>query len=303
LLSSEAIRSIQVFVSVVEEQSFVGAARRLGITSSAVSKQVARLEERLGVRLLQRTTRSLSLTEEGLRYHRRCAAILGELEATDRDLASNDPNPRGLLRITAPTLLGQTFVASAVVEFLRLYPEVTIDLDLSDGLVDIVEASFDLAIRSGTQLPSSSLVAKKLAPHGLILCVSPEYLQEHGVPERPKDLERHHCLLRRGNARAEVWQLSGENGSCDITVNGRFYSNSRTVMFHAALAGCGIATLPRYFVDQALAEGKLVRVLPQHRLPDRFVYAVYAHRQPLSGKLRAFLDFISERAQAQLGTG
>jgi DNA-binding transcriptional LysR family regulator len=293
-------RAIQSFVSVAEARSFVGASRRLGITPSAVSKQVSQLEHRLGVRLLRRTTRTLSLTEEGTLYHQRCAATLAELEAAGEEASAHDPNPRGLLRITAPTLLGQAFVAPDLAEFQRLYPEITIDLDLNDELVDLVAGSFDIAIRTSAQLPSSSLVAKKLAPHEFILCASPRYL-ERGAPRRPADLLQHECLLRRGTERGLVWTLHGPGGAKEVLVTGHFFSNSRMAIFHAAVAGCGIAALPKYLVARSLREKELVQVLPSYRLPDRFVYAVYTHRQPLAGRVRVFLDYIAARAVLRLG--
>lgn len=302
MLGAELFRSTQAFVCVVEAQSFVGAARRLNITPSAVSKQVARLEQHLGVRLLQRTTRSLSPTEEGTQYHRRCAAILSDLEAANREAASNDPIPRGLLRITAPTLLGYAFVARVLSEFQARFPEVTVDLDLSDRMVDIVDEGYDVAIRSSAQLPSSSLVAKKLAPHEFIMCASPSYIRDHGEPKRPSDLSLHRCLMRRGTDRDDVWTMVGPTGPCDVAVHGHFYSNSRIAIHQATLAGAGVALLPHYLVDDAIKDGTLVHILPDYRLADRWVYAVYAHRQSLPGKLRAFLDFISERAPELLGT-
>lgn len=301
MLRPELFRAIQSFVAVADARSFVGASRRLGISPSAVSKQVSRLEQKLGVRLLRRTTRTLSLTEEGTLYHRRCSATLAELEAAEEEVSSHDPSPRGLLRITAPTLLGQAFVAPDLAEFQRLYPEITVDLDLNDELVDLVAGSFDVAIRTSAQLPSSSMVAKKLAPHEFILCASPRYLEKRDVPRRPADLLQHECLLRRGTERGFVWTLHGPSGPKEVMVTGHFFSNSRMAIFHAAVAGCGVAALPKYLVARSLREKELVQVLPSYRLPDRFVYAVYTHRQPLAGRVRVFLDYIAERAALRLG--
>ena len=298
MVESETFRSIQSFVCVVEAKSFVGASDRLGITPSAVSKQVSRLEQRLGVRLLRRTTRSLSPTQEGTRYYERCAATLHELEDAEQEVSASDPAPRGLLRITAPTMLGQALVAACLGEFQRRHPEIIVDLDLDDEMVDLVAGSFDVAIRTSVQLPSSSMVARKLAPHAFILCASPRYLEEHGTPRRASDLTQHRCLVRKG---VDVWPLAGPGGTRDIKVTGHFVSNSRMAIFHAAVAGCGVAALPRYLVDRSLREGDLVQVLHSYRLPDRFVYAVYTHRQPLSGRVRVFLDFIAEEAAERLG--
>lgn len=298
MLESDAFRAIQSFVCVVEAKSFVGAARRLGITPSAASKQVSRLEQRLGVRLLQRTTRSLSLTEEGRRYHERCATIFADLEDAEQEASSSDPTPRGRLRITAPTLLGQALVAPGLGEFQRRHPEIVVDLNLNDEVVDLVAGSYDVAIRAAVQLPSSSMVARKLAPHEFILCASPRYLEERGIPRRPADLPDHHCLIRKG---IDVWHLAGPTCTREVEVKGRFVSNSRMAIFHAAVAGCGVGALPRYLVDRALREKELVQVLPSYRLPDHYIYAVYPHRQPLAGRLRVFLDHIAEYAAERLG--
>jgi DNA-binding transcriptional LysR family regulator len=297
----EGLMPLVVFVRAVEDKGFSAAARRLGLTPSAVSKQVAHLEERLGTRLLRRTTHHLSLTEAGSVFYQHCQRVLGELEDARLAVAALDARPRGTLRIAAPAVLGEVHVGAAAAAFQESFPEVQVELEASDRVVDLVEEGFDAAVRIAGTLKDSALVVRRLAAEERVLCASPFYLQRAGRPRSPEDLAHHECLLFKPGRVVREWQLQGPEGTSSVKVQGRFVANNHLVLRQAALLGRGIANLPRYLVLEELRSGALVSLLAEHPVTHRHIYLVYPHRQLTPPKVRAFADFLARYFQRILG--
>lgn len=286
--------TLETFVRIVEAGSFVAAAGRLGISPAMASRHVQALEDRLGTRLLNRTTRRLSLTEAGAAYYERCQQVLRDVEEMDLSVASDVQQPRGLLRVNAPVVFGTRHLARVLAEYEARYPEVAIDLTLNDRFIDLVEEGADLAIRMGT-LTESTLVARRLFPVRLALCASPTYLRRHGEPRTLEDLARHNCLgytYTRGGTEVE---LVGPEGRVVVPFRGTLRANHGEVLYQAALDGLGIVLQPTFISGEALADGRLRPVLPQYCTPELSGYAVFLSRKYLSAKVRTFVDFLAER--------
>jgi DNA-binding transcriptional LysR family regulator len=291
----EQLDAMAIFARVVEAESFSGAARALGLSKSAVSKQVSRLEDRLGLRLLNRTTRRLSLTEGGATFYQGCQRVVAEAEAAEQAVTHLASAPRGRLRVNAPMSFGVRHVSPALPEFLTRYPELTIDLALNDRVVDLVEEGFDLGIRIG-RLTDSSLVARRLAPNRAVLSAAPGYLEARGMPRRPAELESHACLIYSYQATGEGWRLAGPEGERHFKVSGPLRVNNGAAILAAACGGLGVALLPCFICGEDLRAGRLVRVLPDWEAPpDSAVSAVYPAARHLSPKVRVFVDFLAER--------
>lgn len=288
----DPLDGIAAFARVVDSGSFSAAARRLTISKSAVSAHVARLERRLGVRLLNRTTRRLSLTEAGAAYYRHCARIVADAEAAEQAAGALQREPRGTLRVTAPDSFGWMHVAPAIPAFLERYPDLAIDITLSPAHVDLVDEKLDLAIRIGV-LDDPSLVVRKLAPSRLVLCATRAYLERHGVPREPQDLVRHNCLCTTLLPWGDEWRLAGKRGEVRVAVGGSLRSNSAEMLCAAAFEGTGIALLPTWAVYKALRTGALRRVLDAWEPPASAVYAVYPGNRLMSMKVRAFVDHLA----------
>lgn len=290
----DRLATMETFVRVVDAGSFVAAADRLGLSTAMVSRHVQELEERLGTRLLNRTTRKLSLTEAGAAYYERCQQVLRDIEEMDLSVAAEVQKPRGLLRVNAPVVFGTRHLARVMTEYERRYPEVSIDLSLTDRFIDLVEEGVDLAVRIGT-LTESTLVARRLFPVRLVLCASPEYLGRHGVPRTLDDLARHNCLgytYTRGGTEVE---LVGPEGPVVVPFRGTFRSNHGEVIHQAAIDGLGVALQPTFIVGDALADGRLRTVMPDYCAPELSGYAVFLSRKFLSAKVRTFVDFLAEK--------
>lgn len=284
-----------VFVKVVDAASFTAAARHFGMSPAMVSRHVQTLEERLGVRLLNRTTRHVSATEVGQNYYERCLRILSELEEADRAASDLQAMPRGLLRITASVSFGIHHLAPAIADYLAMYPDVSIELSLDDPYVDLLERRFDLAIRLG-RLADSSLMARKLCAVETVLCAAPEYLRTSGSPRTPRDLVRHSCLVYTYAMPQSVWRFAEHTGGEEVVhISGRFSSNSGDTLLTLALKGAGVILAPDYIVDDDLRTGRLIRLLPEYTTVETPVYAVYPHSRYLSAKTRTFIDFLAER--------
>lgn len=282
------------FIKVVDARSFTAAAARLGLSKSVVSRRLAELEDRLGARLLNRTTRKLSLTEVGQAFYERCTRIIADLEEAERAVGDLHGAPRGRLRLNAPVSFGRLHLAPAIVAFAESYPAIEIDVDLNDRYVDLLEDGYDMAVRIG-RLRDSSLVARKLAPCRRAVVASPAYLERFGVPETPEDLTRHNCLLYTNAPTAEQWQFGDGDNLRSVKVGGSMRANNGDLTCAAAVAGLGVAILPTFLCGAALATGDLVRLdLPLHA-PDTAVYAVYPQNRHLSSKVRAFVDFLAAR--------
>lgn len=281
---------LDIFARVVAARSMSAAGRELGLSPAVISKRIRRLEEVLGVRLLQRTTRQLALTEAGQGFHARVVSILASVEDAKAWVASGASSARGLLRVSAPTSFGRMHVAPHLGPFLDAHPEVRIDLVLSDSFADLVAGGFDLAIRIG-ELPDSSLVAKRLAPNHRVLCASPAYLARYGTPQTLADLSRHALLVHN----ADHWRLEGPGGVETIRVDGRLRTNSSEVVREAALAGLGIALRSTWDVGPDLKSGRLVHLLPAWSGGRRIaVHAVYPSRRHLEQKVRVFIAHLTE---------
>jgi DNA-binding transcriptional LysR family regulator len=283
-----------VFAKVVESASFAAAARHFDMSPAMVSKHVRTLEERLGVRLLNRTTRRVSATEVGQDYYERSLRILTDLEDAERAAGDLQTAPRGLLRVTTSVSFGSRRLAPAIADYLAAYPDVSIDMSLHDNYVDLLEERIDLAIRLG-QLSDSSLIARKLCAVEMIACASPGYLAANGTPQKPRDLIKHNCLIYT-YAASRAWTFTDRSGKDEIIrVTGRVSGNGGDALLALAVKDAGVALAPDYLVCDDLAAGHLVRLLPDYTMPDIPVYAVYPHSRFLSAKTRTFIDFLATR--------
>jgi DNA-binding transcriptional LysR family regulator len=290
----DKLTSIRAFTRVVQHGNFAAAARELRLSRSAVSKYVIELERELGAQLLVRTTRSASPTENGQAYYERCIAILADLEEADRAVASLQSEPRGLLRINAPMSFGTLHLGRAVADFMEKYPELQIQLVLSDQQIDPVQEGFDVTLRIA-DLPSSSLIARKIAPAARVVCAAPSYLARRGLPKHPSELRDHDCLTYGYLATGNQWKLTGPDGDHWIQIPWTLCSNNGEVLRDAVVKGRGIALLPTFIVGADLQEGSLRSVLTDYRAPEISVYAIYPQTRHLSVKVRVFIDFLIER--------
>ncbi|MBT4890127.1 MAG: LysR family transcriptional regulator [Rhodospirillales bacterium] len=290
----DTLNSIKAFTKVVDSGSFTGAAKALGQTKSAVSKHVAQLEEHLGARLLNRTTRAVSPTEEGLAFHSRCLRILSDLEDAERSVADLHSTPRGTLRINAPVNFGGRYLADAVADFMKTHSELNVELDLNDRLVDVVDEGFDVVIRI-TSMPDSSLFARKISPFRRVICATPEYWRKHGKPEHPSELTNHNCLLYTYLLTGNEWSFDGPDGTFNVKITGSFKANNGDVLVSAASNGLGVLAAPTFIAHDAVKEGILEPVLMDYTETKASIYAVYPHSRHLSAKVRLFVDFLIER--------
>jgi len=284
------LNALVLFAKVVEKQSFVAAARALGVPKSTVSRKVAELEERLGARLLVRTTRAVRLTEAGRSYYDRATRIVADAEEAEALVRDAGETPVGHLRLTTTMAFAERAIAPRMTEFHRRYPRVTVEILATDRRVDLVGEGFDLAIRAGT-LDDSSLIARRLAPAGLMVVASPSYLAAHGTPTVIEDLRNHACLLLGTGIAGHQWPLTGPDGPLTVAVTGPLVANDIGILYRACVGGLGIARLPRFLIAEDLAAGRLVPVLPEASPADAGVYLVYPGGRKVPGKVRVFLDF------------
>lgn len=287
------LREIECFIAVADLGSFVKAAEALGISKAAVSRTVLELEARLGSRLMQRTTRRLSLTEAGALYLERCKQIVAALEEADDLLSSGNAKPTGLLRINAPLTFGVLHLAPLWPMFLERHPEISLDITLSDRIVDIIDEGYDMAIRIA-RLSDSTLVHRKLTSTSLHVCASPAYLDAHGTPAHPHELAQHQTISYSYNQSKDEWQFSGPEGPVSVRVSSRLHVNNGDSCVQAALGGIGITRQPTFMIDQHLRSGQLVSILEDYGSPELGIYAVYPSRTHLPAKMRAMLDFLTE---------
>ena len=285
-----SFHDFEVFARVVQTGSMSAAARELGFSPALISKRMKRLEERLGVRLMQRTTRQISLTEVGQGFYERVVVILASVEDAENYVTRRSDTVRGTLKVAAPTSFGRMHVAPYLNQLLEKNPGIEITLDLNDDFVDLVADGYDIAIRIA-ELKDSSHVARKLASNTRILCASPEYLKAHGEPKSIAELAEHQCLAA---ANQDVWRMTGPGGPVTIKPDGIMKTNSSEVVREAVLAGLGIAIRSTWDIGPELASGKLKIVLPHYRGSSNVgVYAIYPTRQYLPTKVRVFLDFLT----------
>lgn len=291
----DRLSAIEVFAAVVEEEGFTAAARQLDVSKSYVSKQISRLEDRLGVRLLNRTTRHVSTTGEGRAFYERCAQILDDLEEAERALTQAHSEPVGTLRMTAPMSFGNKYLAPAVGDFMCEHPDIKIDIHFSDRLVDIVEEGYDLAVRVG-QLQDSSLIVRRVAPTTGYVVGSPAYLNKFGHPRSPEELAEHRCLLYTYLRTGATWKLHDGGGrEVAVEVDGPMRANNGQALLEAARSGLGLVLTPDFIAAGALRSGVLERTLPDWHGDTGAVWALYPHRRHLSAKVRVFVDFLTER--------
>lgn len=290
----DRLASITAFLRVAETGGFSAAARRLSLSRARVSEQVQELENALGVRLLNRTTRQVGLTEIGRDYYERCSQILNELHEADQIAGALQVTPRGQLRVYCHQGLGR-FVAPSVTEFLVRHPEASVDLRTGDAMIDLVQDGFDLAV-SPFPLADSTVVKRRLAAVRLILCGAPAYLDRHTTPQRPADLTRHNCLRYAYAPYGDEWRfLDGDGDPAAVRVSGPLVTTSIETMRAAALAGIGLWMGPPFLVADLLASGALVPLLPGYRTPEFEIVALYPHRRFMTAKVRVFLDILVAR--------
>ncbi len=283
-----------VFVRVVDAESFSHAARALGLTPSAVSKLIGRLEDRLGVRLLNRTTRRLSLTEEGGAFYSRCVPILADIADAEAAVSDLHAEPRGTLKINASTAFAQYQVMPLIPDLLARYPEMQVQLTMTDSIVNLVEEGVDVAIRIGV-LSDSSLIARKLAPAKRVVVAAPSYLERMGTPKTPDDLDKHDCLTLSFESSLNRWEVKSAGGPRIIRVNGSFQSNNAVVLHQAALEGVGLFRAATFVVGPDIDAGRLIPVLQEYEPEaDANIYAVYPTARHLSPKVRVFVDTMVE---------
>lgn len=287
----DKFQEMRTFVAVVDAGSFVRGAEALNLSNTAVSRLVGDLEARLGVRLLHRTTRRLSLTQEGEIFHERCKHLLDGIAEAEAELSAHSGEVIGQLRINVPVTFGLMHLAPLWPAFMALHPKVLLDVTLADRLVDLVDEGYDLAVRIA-RLQESSLVSRQLTSTRMILCASPEYLRRHGVPEHPSDLAQHAVISYTLLAMGEHWSFEGPQGVVNVKVVPRMRTNSGDTCCAAAVQHQGIVLQPSFLVGTHLASGTLVEVLPQFRSLDLGVYAVYPTRKHLTPKVRALIDFL-----------
>lgn len=294
----DRFQSLAVFTKVVEQGGFARAAERLDLSTSAVSRHVSELEAHLGARLLNRTTRRLSLTESGQAFHERALQLLADLEEAEAAVAANALSPRGTLKLTCSITFGERHVAPAIADFSANYPELRFDVELSDRMVDLVEEGIDLAIRIGTT-GSQALIARRIGTTAMICCASPAYVKRHGSPAVPADLAGHRCLGYAYLASRDLWQFRDAAGvEHPVRIFGPVHANNGRFLAELALAGTGIAFEPDFIVGDDIRAGRLLQLLPGFAPPTSPIYAVYPSRRHLSAKVRAFVDFIATRFAA-----
>jgi DNA-binding transcriptional LysR family regulator len=286
------LNEILVFAKVIQAGSFVGAARELGMPKSTVSRKVSELEERLGARLLQRTTRKLSLTDAGRTYHQYAARVVTELEAAELAVTRMQEAPRGLLRVTMPLNFG--YFGPIVTSFLKRYPDVQVELVCTDRVLDLIHDGFDVALRTG-QLADSSLIARHLGTLKSFVVASPRFLKQRGTPQKPEDLAQFECVVFGAGSDRASWKLHKSGRTLTVEVRARLWVNDFDFLDEAARAGLGIAMLPAFRCVEPMRSHTLRRVLPDWCSPEIALHAVYPSTRHLSPKVKAFLDHLSEQ--------
>lgn len=295
----DKFQEMRVFTAVVDAASFVGASDVLNMSKAAVSRYVSDLEQRLGVRLLHRTTRKLSLTPEGEIFLARCREILSNIEASEEELSTRSLKASGLLKVSVPVSFGIRHLAPLWSEFLISHPQVALDVQLSDRITDLVDEGYDVAVRIA-HLPNSTLISRQLASTRLVLCAAPSYLKDRGTPQHPSDLSQHDVMGYSLMAMGDLWQFTGPDGPISAKVKPRMWTNNGDSCVAAAVKGAGIVLQPTFLIDQELASGKLVEILPQFRSAELGIYAVYPSRKFVQPKVKALVEFLTQKLASLL---
>lgn len=289
----DRLNSMTIFVQVVEKEGFTAASEKLGLSRAQISKSVMQLEKHLGARLLNRTTRRVSLTETGRIYYERCKLILNDIEEMEGVAGEQTSSPHGTLTLSAPTSFGILQLQKVIPEYIKHYPNVKISLSLADRFIDVVSEGFDVGIRIA-KLEDSSLIARKIAPCKQVFCASPEYLNKKGTPKVPIDLALHPCLVYSNDLKPDTWFLHGPEGIQSIKVSGPVCADNGDVLKEAAVAGLGVTLLPTFIVGADIKSGSLQQILSDYHPPEISVYAVFPSHRYLSAKVRTFVNFLSE---------
>jgi DNA-binding transcriptional LysR family regulator len=290
--------NLELFVKTIEVGNFSALGRQLHMAPSSISRQINTLEEELGVRLLQRTTRNISLTEAGQIYFERVSKILGDLEEAQSAITQLQVSPKGVLRLNVAIPFGERNIVPLIPEFLTMYPDLKIDLVLEDRSIDLVEERVDLAIRIG-RLDDSSIVARKLAENQFVVCASQQYFETHGLPDTPDDLTHHNCIVNKNIPNSDTWQFRDGKSTQNISVSGNFLANTGGALYRAMLSDLGIAVLPTWFVGEDIKQGTLQVVLEDYEvnlpaMTDSAIYALYPAGEYLPPKVRVFIDYLIE---------
>ncbi|PWT70784.1 MAG: LysR family transcriptional regulator [Proteobacteria bacterium] len=287
----DRLEAMQMFVRIVETGSFSAVARELGTTQPTISKQLTALEQRVKTKLLNRSTRSLSLTDSGASFYERCKQIIEEVQEAEGALGRLQATLTGTLHLNSSIALGQLFLTPLMLKFQNLYPDLTVELSLNDRIIDLVEEGVDLAVRLG-RLADSSLVARRLGSTRRLLCATAGYLEEHGEPRRPEDLSEHNCLLYLYLSSGNEWIFKGADGEIHVRVQGNFKANNAYAIREAVLAGVGIALLPDWMVHDQVDRGEVKPLLPEFATQPLEINAVYPSSRHLSAKVRTLIDFL-----------
>ena len=289
----DRFQEMSIFRAVVDAGSFTQAAERLGLSKAVVSRSVTQLEARLGVRLLHRTTRRLSVTQEGSTFHARCGSLLAELDEAEAEITARSGQARGLLRVAAPLSFGVAHLAPLWGEFMARHPQVQLDISLNDRLVDLVDEGFDLAIRIG-RLADSSLISRPLAHTRLILCASPRYLRRAGTPRAPQDLARHAVLAYSLFSSGNLWTLQRDTEQVQVRITPRLITNNGDTCLAAALHHQGVVLQPSFLVSDALQRGTLVELMPEFRSVEIGIFTVYPSRRHVPPKVSMLVEFLAQ---------
>ncbi len=295
-MSRANLDEIFAFMSVVDAGSFVGGGRAIGLTRSAAGKALARLETRLGVRLLNRTTRHLSLTDEGRVFYEHCTQILAALDEAEASVGQRTGTPRGVLRLTLPDAFGRLHVLPLLRDYLRTWSEVQVEVSFTDRVVDIVEEGYDLAVRIGDSNTDTRLISRLVAQYRAVVCAAPSYIEERGEPETLADLAKHDCLIFSSRTRRQSWRLRQDDGAwMKVEGRSRLRLDSGEAIRDAAIAGLGIAYLPSFLIDEDLASGRLEALLSSYETEAVRIMAIYPSRRHLPAKVRRFIDLMIEQ--------
>lgn len=291
----DRFEEMHTFIRVVESGSLSAAADRMDIAKSAVSRRLAELESRLGVQLLNRTTRRINLTDSGRQFYARSLRILADLEDSEQQVSDEHAELSGVIRIAAPLSFGIQHLSPVLNDFLKDHPELRLDIDLNDHMVNLMDEGVDLGIRIGN-LDDSSLIARRLAPSKLVLCASPEYLYQHGEPEHPHDLRQHRGLSYSNISENQLWKFTqGDGSSISVRVPNRMRANNGDILLQAAIDGLGILASTTFIAYQAINSGKLKPILCDYKIKDVAVYAIYPAQRHLPARVRALVDFLAKR--------
>ncbi|MFT5451034.1 MAG: DNA-binding transcriptional LysR family regulator [Enterobacterales bacterium] len=290
----DTLDGLKTVIAVVETNSFTAASERLGMSKALVSKYVGEVETKLGIRLFNRTTRKLALTEAGRRYYEQSIILLEQYSVLVDNVTGEQSNPRGLLKISAPVTFGEMQLSALLPKFIKLYPELKIELVLTNGAIDMLEEGIDVRLRTGC-LDDSNMIARHLKTFPLVLSASPEYINKNGLPKTPKEVAEHQCIIDSNFRVGQQWPIISPDGTADtISVSSSVAVNSPQAVREIAIAGGGIAMSPQFIVEDAIRDGRLITILPEYTTLEFGLFAIYPHRKYVAKKVRCFIDFILE---------